>query len=106
MLFDTTFLIDLMRNNSDAVEKARELESNFVQQRIAAMTLFELYHGVARSNRPKDEREAVERVLTSKAVQSADAKVMKRAGKISGRLASEGDHVGDGDAIIGARPHS
>lgn len=43
MLLDATFLIDLMRSDEAAVERARKLEADLVQQRLAAMTLFELY---------------------------------------------------------------
>ena len=49
MLLDTTFLIDLMNGAADAVAKAQELAANLVQQRLLAMTLFELYCGVART---------------------------------------------------------
>ena len=57
MLLDTSFLIDLMRGDEGAVERARQLEADLVQQRLAAMTLFELYYGVARSDQPAAERE-------------------------------------------------
>jgi len=49
VLPDTSFLIDLMNGDEDAVEKARELETELIQQRLSAMTLFELYYGIARS---------------------------------------------------------
>lgn len=102
MLFDTTFLIDLMRGDEDAVERMRELEAQFVHQRLSAMTLFELYYGVARSNQPTDERETVESVLATKPIQPADTAVMRRAGYISGELENDGTAVADGDVIIGA----
>jgi hypothetical protein len=41
VLLDTAFLIDLMHGDDGAVEKAHELETNLVQQRLSAMTLFE-----------------------------------------------------------------
>ncbi|WP_135853878.1 type II toxin-antitoxin system VapC family toxin [Halorussus salinus] len=102
MLFDTAFLIDLMRGDEAAVERMCELESQFVRQRISAMTLFELYYGVARSNQPDDERETVEKVLETKPVQPADTAVMRRAGRVSGELENDGTPVADGDVIIGA----
>lgn len=102
MLLDTTFLIDLMRGDEDAVRKARELEENLVQQRLSSMTLFELLHGVARSDQPERERETVEQVLSSKPVHPADTAVMRKAGRISGELAAVGTPVADGDVIIGA----
>ncbi|WP_053946850.1 type II toxin-antitoxin system VapC family toxin [Halolamina sediminis] len=102
MLLDTAFLIDLMNGDEAAVEKAEELERNLVQQRLSAMTLFELYYGIGRSAQSEAEREEVETVLSSKPVHPADTAVMRKAGRMAGELASEGDAVGDGDVIIAA----
>ncbi len=102
MLLDTAFLIDLMNGDDGAVEKARELETDLVQQRLSAMTLFELYYGAARSNQSDAEREKIENVLASKPVHPADPAVMRKAGRLSGELMNDGNAVGDGDVIIGA----
>lgn len=102
MLLDTTFLIDLMNGDTDAVERARELERDLVQQRLSAMTLFELYYGVGRVTGSDAERERIEQVLASKPVHPADTAVMRKAGRLAGELAADGDPIGDGDVIIGA----
>lgn len=102
MLLDTSFLIDLMNGDEGAVETARRLERDLVQQRLSAMTLFELYHGVARSSQSTEERERVEQVLASKPVYPADAAVLRKAGRLSGTLARNGTPVDDGDVVIGA----
>ena len=102
MLLDTSFLIDLMSGDEGAVEKARELERELVQQRLSAMTLFELYYGVARAERSGEERETVEAVLASKPIHPADTAVMRKAGRLSGKLMNEGNAVGDGDVMVGA----
>ncbi|WP_435194383.1 type II toxin-antitoxin system VapC family toxin [Natronomonas sp. EA1] len=101
MLLDTSFLIDLMRGDEGAVEKAREIESELIQQRLSSMTLFELYYGVARAVESDAEREKVETVLGSKPVHDADSAVMRKAGRIAGELANDGTPIGDGDVIIG-----
>jgi len=102
VLLDTSFLIDLMDGDEGAVEKARELETDLVQQRLSAMTLFELYHGLARATDSEAERERIETVLASKPVHPADTAVMRKAGRLSGELRNDGSPVGDGDVIIGA----
>ncbi|WP_135303803.1 type II toxin-antitoxin system VapC family toxin [Haloarcula amylovorans] len=102
MLLDTSFFIDLMNGDEDAVETARELENELVQQRLSAMTLFELYHGIARVTDSESEREKVETVLASKPVHPADTAVMRKAGRLSGELQNAGTPVGDGDVVIGA----
>lgn len=106
MLLDTSFLIDLMRGDEGAVAKAREIEEDLVQQRVASMTLFELFFGVARSDQPERERRIVEEVVSSKPIESADGTVMRRAGRRSGELASDGETIPDGDVIIGATAES
>jgi predicted nucleic acid-binding protein len=102
VLLDTSFLIDLMNGEEGAVTTARELEANLVQQRLSAMTLFELQYGVARSDRPDAERDRVENVLASKPIHPADTAVMRKAGRLAGQLANDGNAVADGDVIIGA----
>jgi tRNA(fMet)-specific endonuclease VapC len=102
VLLDTSFLIDLMDGDEAAIEKATELEADLVQQRLSSMTLFELFYGVARAADSETERETVEEVLASKPVHSADAAVMRKAGRLSGQLRNDGTAVGDGDVIIGA----
>jgi len=102
VLLDTSFLIDLMNGDEDAVEKARELETDLVQQRLSSMTLFELYYGIARATDSGSERETVENVLASKPIHPADTAVMRKAGRLAGELHNEGTPVGDGDVIIAA----
>jgi predicted nucleic acid-binding protein len=102
VLLDTSFLIDLMNGDEDAIERARQLETDLVQQRISAMTLFELYYGVARTEQTEAECERVENVLASKPIHPADTAIMRRAGRLAGELANDGRPVSDGDVIIGA----
>jgi tRNA(fMet)-specific endonuclease VapC len=102
VLLGTSFLIDLMNGDRDAVRKARELEQGLVQQRISSMTLFEVCYGIARATDSEAERETVERVLASKPIHPTDTAVMRKAGRLSGELQNDGTPVGDGDAIIAA----
>jgi len=102
VLLDTSFLVDLMNGDEGAVETARELERDLVQQRLSSMTLFELYYGIARATDSESERETVEDVLASKPVHPADSAVMRKAGRLAGELRNDGTPVGDGDVIIGA----
>jgi len=102
VLPDTVLLMSLISGDEGAVEKARELESTPVQQRLSAMTLFERYYAVARSNQSEAERESIESVLASNPVYPADTAVMRKPGRLSGERANDGNAVGDGDVIVGA----
>jgi predicted nucleic acid-binding protein len=102
VILDTSFLIDLMNGDDGAIQRTREMEANFVQQRLSSMTLFELYYGVPLSTEPETERETIEQVLTSKPIHPADTAVMREAGRLAGELQNEGTPIDDGDVIVGA----
>lgn len=105
MLLDTAFLIDLTNGDDGAVEKAREIKAKLVQQRLAAMTVFELYYCIAGSEQAAAEREQAEQVLGSKPIHAADSAVMQKAERLAGELANDGIPVDDGDVIIAATAH-
>lgn len=91
-----------MQDNESAVQKVGDLESQYVPLRISSVSLFELHHSLERVDNPLERRRRVEAVLASKPTYSADSTVMKKAGRIDGRLTSEGRAIGMGDTIIAA----
>lgn len=59
MILDTSFLIELLGDDSDAFEKGVELAENGIPQRIPSPVLYELQYGVEMEGDP-DEQRAVE----------------------------------------------
>lgn len=102
MILDTSFLIDLIQGDKKAEEKAEELENKFVSEKISSTTVFELYTGIIRSDKPPEEKKKVLNVLNSKEVIEADKNIMERAGKIHGNLINQGERVGSFDCMIAA----
>lgn len=102
MIVDTDVLIDLMQSDERAVETVGTLESNRVPLNVSSVSLFELYHSVERVGNSTDRRRQIESVLDSKRAYPADDAVMKKAGRIDGRLAAEGRAIGMGDTVIAA----
>lgn len=102
MILDTTFLIDLMHGDEDAVEREVELESQGWPQSLASITVAELTFGIERSDRPSEERRQIRTVLEDRPVHAADATVMRATGRIRGRLVNEGRPIGVADAIVAA----
>lgn len=100
MILDTSFLIDVMRGDGDAVEELKKVESSQIQQKVASITILELYEGVERTLTSTEEKEKVERVLGSKPVVSGDASVMERAGRLSGQLRDDGEQIDREDCIV------
>lgn len=102
MIVDTDVLIDVMGDDEQAKREVADLESARVPLRISSVSLFELYHGLERVEDSADGRRRMEAVLDSKPTYPADDAVMKKAGRIDGRLTAEGRTIGMGDAIIAA----
>lgn len=102
MILDTSFLIDLMSSEEGAIQRAHRLEIDHVPQRVPTMVVYELFVGVGHTNRTDSEIDRIEGVIESRSVVEVDERTMRKAGRIRGRLQSEGRPVGTGDVIIGA----
>ena len=100
MIMDTTFLIDLMKADSSAVRKLKELEENKTIQNIASPTLYELYVGITLSDKPEKEKRKVLDVLTSATILDLNAKSAPKAGEVQGRLIKGGEMIDSEDAMI------
>ena len=102
MIVDTDVLIDVMQDRDVAKRKIASLEERGVPLRISAVSQFELYHSLERVENAGERRRQIELVLDTRTVYPADSTVLKKAGRIDGRLASTGRAIGIGDTIIGA----
>jgi len=102
MILDTSFLIDLMNSDPDAVELGDELDAGTQAQRIPAQVVYELYVGVGYTETPAAEVEKIRAVLDSRPVVETTAEIARTAGRIDGQLRRSGDRVPPNDIIIGA----
>lgn len=102
MIVDTDVLIDLMQDADRAKRTVADLEDQRVPLRLSAVSEFELFHSLERVDDPSERRRQIETVLETKQTYPADSAVMKKAGRIDGRLASDGWAIGIGDTIVGA----
>jgi tRNA(fMet)-specific endonuclease VapC len=100
MLVDTTFLVDVMRDDAGAVGKARELADGNVPVLVGAPSIFELYVGVGLSVRSAEEREKVLDVLRSLSHLPLDPQSATRAGLIYAQRAKEGTKMDPEDAML------
>lgn len=103
MILDTCFVEDVARDDPDATDRAAALQAEGVPERLSTMTVYELYWGVGYVDTPAAERDAVDAVLETKEVYPITTEVARKAGRIAGQLAREGESLGDpGDELIGA----
>lgn len=102
MIQDATFVVDVLNGDDGALDVLELVEAERRPEKVASITVLELYEGVHRSNRPEDEQRAVLDVLDSKTVVPADAAVMRLAGRISGSLYAAGTPIDREDCVVAA----
>lgn len=100
MLVDTTFVIDIMQGDRDAIEKASELSDSSTAIVVGTPTIFELYVGVGLSVKSSEGREKILDVLKSLTQLPFDAPSAQRAGLIYAEKVKEGSKVDPDDAIL------
>ncbi len=100
MLADTTFIIDIMKNDTGAIRKARELSDASISILVGTPTIFELYIGVGLSVKSAEEREKVLSILESIPHLSLDAPSASKAGIICAERIKEKTRIDPEDAMI------
>lgn len=100
MIFDTSFIIDVMRNDGKAVARLKELIKKGEPQMIAAPSIFELYSGLARSKKPPKEKKRILDILGGQLIAHLDDDAARLAGEVDGTLIKEGKMIGPIDSMI------
>lgn len=100
MLADTTFIIDVMKNDTSAVRKAKDLSDASVSILVGTPSIFELYVGVGLSVRSIEEREKVLNTLRSLPHLSLDAASASKAGLIYAQRVKEKTKIDPEDAML------
>lgn len=102
MIEDTSFLIDILRGDPDALAYLDVLETENRPEKVASVTVLELYEAVPQLDAPERRQQKILDVLDTRHAVPADETVMRKAGKISGTLVSRGEEIDREDCIIGA----
>lgn len=102
MIQDTSFIVDVLDGDEAAVETLSVVERERKPEKIAAVTVLELYEGVERADKPDEEKSAVLDILDTKTIVPADHDVMRRAGRLSGELYAAGTPIDREDCVIAA----
>jgi len=100
LLADTSFLIDIMKEDPRAVQKARDLSEGSTSILVGTPTIFELYVGVGLSVKSSEEREKVLRVLGSLPHLPLDSASAAKAGTIYAQRIREGARIDPEDAML------
>ena len=98
---DTTFIIDLLRGNKNAIEKAMdlELEDKVITTEIC---VFELYYGIfhQKSKKTKGYIKKLNKFLDKLEIFPLDRKSSIKAAKIAAELTKKGLEIGSHDSMI------
>ncbi len=100
MLADTSFIIDVMKNDTNAVRKAEDLSGASVSILVGTPTIFELYVGVGLSVRSAEERKKVLGILGSLPHLPLDAASASKAGIIYAQRVKEKTKIDPEDAML------
>ena len=103
MILDSSFLLDLTREEAGAIERATGIEREGTAVRIPAVAVYELYYGIEYLDKGSDERERVSRVFDRYPIVDPGRAIMQTAARIDAHLDSSGQALDDvADVIIGA----
>ncbi|MGQ0535406.1 MAG: PIN domain-containing protein, partial [Methanobacteriota archaeon] len=100
MIVDTSFLIDLLRGDTPALNLLERLEESSEALRVPAPCLFELWEGIERSRHPPREAERVNAILQGFPIVGLEARHATRAGKLSGAMIRKGLRPDPLDVLI------
>ena len=100
MLADTAFIIDVMRHDAGALERAKGLSDASVSVLVGTPTIFELYVGVGLSVRAGEEKEKVLSILKSLPHLPLDAGAASKGGTIYAQRVREGVRIDPEDAML------
>ena len=99
-VLETSFLVDIFRNNPTAVELLEELEKNETVLQIAAPTIMELWLGACRSRNSEKEKEKINELIKSFLIMPLDTAGAKEAAEIEAELFQEGQMIELEDIMI------
>ena len=100
MILDTSFILDLWAEQPDAVAKARQIDARREPVYIPTPVLFELWEGVARSERPRAEAAKVLDFAGAHELLPFSEADAREAGLLSGQLSRSGRTMGTVDVQV------
>ncbi len=100
MIADTSFLIDIMKSDKDAIRKAEEIEKKGNTIAVTSITIFELFIGVSLSIKQDQERNKINRILNGLSIISFDEDSAREAGKIYAQKRKNGSLIEPEDSMI------
>lgn len=99
MIFDTTFLIDLLKNNPSAKRKAQEMDQSNQVVATTTITLYESWRGLYDA---PEKQNALNEILGELRLLTLTEKSAKKAAEIEAELIRSGEQIDAVDCMIAA----
>lgn len=100
MILDTTFVVDLIRGNDNAVSKLKWLEKENVMYGITTPTIYELWSGLVSLEKSEKEIQKTGYLIKEQLIYLLDEESAEEAGKIDGELIKKGQKIDPEDCMI------
>ena len=100
MILETSFVIDFLQGDEDAVSKMQSLIDENVPYEITSPTIFELWGGLQNIEVPEKEQQKILSLIQGIVIFSLDEESAKIAGTIDGQLAKKGLTINTEDSMI------
>ena len=100
MIADTSFIIDIMKSNKEAIEKAEEIEKSGSTIAVTSISIFELFVGIGLSIKQDQERYKIARILNGLSMISFDEDSAREAGRIFAQKRRNGSTIDPEDSMI------
>lgn len=100
MILDTTFIIDLLKNQNTAISKMKYLTDESVAYAITTPTIFELLSGLISLEKSETEKQKTISLIKEQIIYPLDEESAKIAGHIDGELIKKGLKTDPVDVMI------
>ena len=100
MILETSFVVDFLQGDKDAISKMQSLVDQNIPYEIASPTIFELWGGLVNLEKPEKEQQRIIALMEGIVVYPLDEESAKIAGNIDGQLVKKGLQINTEDSMI------
>ena len=100
MILETSFVVDLLQGDEDAISKMQSLIDQNIPYEITSPTIFELWGGLVNLEMPEKERQRIISLMEGIVIYPLDEESAKIAGNIDGQLVKKGLQINTEDSMI------
>ena len=100
MILETSFIIDFLRNEPNAVSKIQKLRQENIPIQITTPSIFELWSGASSLEKSERQKNNLAMFIQEQLIIPLDAESAEKAGKIDGTLVKKGLEIQAEDCMI------